>query len=567
MKGAFDRVPKPADATTSALRRMLMGAESTKGPVSSLVERLGGMKGLLGTGIIAAGLGAAAAGLSAVAVAAGAAAVAVAAYGIAAADARRSELLQLEGLSKYRHYWLEMVTGQRRAADSAGFMQTAIDQVAAKTPLARSRIAELQAELSRAGLRSGNLTAALDSLAMVESAQGQSAAQAFKTSLLSAQLYGTSIKKLSDDVKKRLGGVVRGQMLSLDVQQRKLRESVSMLFADVKIEPLLQQLSNLTSMFSESTATGRALKSLVDGLVSPLIGSLSSAGPLVKRFFQGFVIAALVTTIAVLKARNALRDMFGGSELFGQLDALKVGVSLGAFAFGTLATAVGIVVGGLALLGGMAAAAAYGIYKLAEPFIWAARKGAEFTAWIVSTDWISLGMSIPSGIAKGITSGAGAVFDAIKNLGSSAINAFQKRLEINSPSRLAAKVSLNVPRGISAGIDAGRGMVQVSAERMGAATERGMRDGMSDTSRSGGAAERAAQRPAWANLPPMPEQQLAAVPVPQPRAAAAPARAGASVTIGDIHLHGVKDADDAAQRIRQVVEEVLEGAAVQMGGA
>jgi hypothetical protein len=566
MKGAFEKLPKPADGTAGALSRMLDGVSAAKGPLGGLVDRMSNLKGMLAAGGVAGAVTMLVTGLVELAKAAVTAAVALGQFVLASADARRSQLLQLEGLSKHRNYWLEMVTGQRRAADSAKFLQSAIDDVSSSTPLARSRIAEMQSELYRSGLRAGNLKAALEGLAIVESAQGQEAAQAFKASMLGASLYGSSIKKLSDDAKKRLGGVVKAQMLSLDVQSRKLKENLALLFSGVKLEPLLQQMSDLLSMFSQSTATGRALKVLLEQLISPLIGAVSNAGPILKKFFQGMMIAALLTAIAVLKLRNSLRDAFGGSELLSNASLMNNALQAGIFLFSMLAGMVATVAIGFGVLVGAVAAAAYGIYKLAEPFIWAVQKGGELVAWLVGTDWIGLGKNVVSGIANGITSGFGLVRDAMTNLGGEIMGAFQKRLDMHSPSRLAAEVSFNVPRGVRVGLEAGRPMVRTSAERLGRATEEGMRAGTERASTRGESSARvptpqAAGAGAGAS-------SNAAVPAvsrsADPRSASPRGPTNVYITFGDINATS-GDASELTLKIRRGIEQALEGASIHAG--
>jgi hypothetical protein len=549
MKGAFDKLPKPIVASQGALNRMMLGARDAKSPMQELTEKLGGMRTLLGGGVIAVGLVAIAAGMTAVATAAGVATVALLGYAIAAADARRSDTLRLEGLSKHRNYWLEMVTGQRRAADSASFLQTTIDRVAAASPLARDRISEMTGELYRAGLRSGNLQAALEGLVIVESTQGQEAAAAFKARALGAALYGTSIKKLSDDVKARLGGIAKSQMLSLDVQQRKLRENLQLLFKDVKIEGFLKALNSLTELFSQSTASGRALKAIVDTLLSPLIGSLEFLAPLAKRFFQGFVIAALQMTIVILKVRNTLRDIFKGSKFFENMDLSKMALYAGMAAFGAVATVVLVTAAAFGTLAAMAGVVTYAIYQVGKPFAWAIAQGAKLIAWVDGVKWTALGTTITSGIAAGIRAGVGAVIDAMRNMGSDAIKAFKQKLGIKSPSRVAFAAALEVPRGARLALDAGRPQVQAAAQRMASAAEEGMR--------AGGMAPQEARRsftvPAAA---------------PAPRAATASAAAPSRVInfTGPINVQSdSKDPDVLKRSLREALSEIIEQEGVMLG--
>jgi hypothetical protein len=537
------------------LKRSKEEAEDLKKQLAPMTDLFGKWKGLVGAGGIALGLVAIAGAMVAMVAAAAAATAALLGYTIAQADARRSDLLRLEGLSKVRNYWLEMVTGQRRAADSASYLQKTIDGVASQSALSRDRVGELTTELYTAGLRGARLKQALEGMAVVEATQGREQAAMFKARALGAYIYGTSIKKLSDDVKARLGGVAKAQMLSLDVQTRKLKENVSHLFDNIKIERFLEGLSKITDLMSQNTAIGRALKTLLEVVFQPMIDGAAKAAPLVKKFFQGIIIGALYVAIAVLKIRNAIRDAFGGKEAWEGLDLGTLAMQAGMAAAIGLAVTTAVLTAALAGLVGVAAAAAYGVYTLAKPFIWVMQKGGELAAWVASTDWIALGTTITSGIAAGIKSGAIAVMSAMRNLGSEAIKAFKQKLGIASPSRVAFRTSLAIPQGIVQAQEAGRVTVKASAIKLGAATEEGMRAGQARTSTT--------------------PQRAPAAPVVSPIAApraSAPGGASSSaarppmvIQIENLTVGGGMTKAETHESLRQAVEELFEVTARVVG--
>lgn len=555
MKGAFEKIPKPAAASTGALQQLAVKADTADGPVAQLLKRLGGMKSILGAGAIAAGVVALAAALGTLTIATFAAVGALTLYAIKQADARRSDLLRLEGLSKHRNYWLEMVTGQRRAANSAEFLQSTIDRVAAASPLARDRIGELTGELYKAGLRSGTLQQGLEALAIVEATQGQEAAAAFKARMLGAQLYGTSIKKLSDDVKNRLGGIAKAQMLSLDVQQRKLKENIAQLFSGIKITPFLEGLSKVAELFSQSTATGRALKAIVEALLQPLINQAGAGAPLVKRFFQGMIIAALQLTIVVLRVRNALRDALGGSELLKKVDLTTLAIKAGMFAFTTFATAVVLTTAAVGAFVAGVVTAGVVIYNIVEPWVSAVGAmigaGVRLLNWVFSFSWQELGGFMVRGIVAGLAGGANLVANAMMSLGDTAIKAFKKRLGIASPSKAAEAEGMQFPRGVVRAQERGRAMVSASTERLGAAMQLGL-------ARGAGA----------------PAGERAAAPV-MPRTAQAPAaaRGGAGapsivlqIAQGAVQIQGGgANAKQLEAQLQDAVEELFERAANMLG--
>jgi hypothetical protein len=189
-------------------------------------------------------------------------------FGVAVADARRSELLQLEGMTKIRYGLYGMGAGYRLAADKASFLQSQIDEVSSNSAVGRDVVAGYAAQLYKTGLRAGNLQAALEGMATTAATQGEEQAQRFAGMAAGARMAGYSVKKLADDVKARLGGIAEAQMLSLTAQTMKLRESFAMLFSGLKIDKLLRGLKSITSIFQQNTIEGMALKQLLSNCFS-----------------------------------------------------------------------------------------------------------------------------------------------------------------------------------------------------------------------------------------------------------------------------------------------------------
>lgn len=83
------------------------------------------------------------------------------------------------------------------------------------------------------------------------------------------------------------------------------------------------------------------------------------------------------------------------------------------------------------------------------PEIFAAVKGAFGTI-----DWASLGKSIIDGIISGLTSAAGALWNAMKNIVRNALNAGKDEAQVGSPSRLFAnELGRWIPPGIAMGAE------------------------------------------------------------------------------------------------------------------
>lgn len=440
--GGLDRSSRSGGKMRELLEQLGKQAQGVPGPLGGVVGKLSSLRGLVAGGVIALGLMAIVGALVALAAAAVAATAALLKYGIAQADARRSELLRLEGLTKLRFLYVA-------AAGNAGEMQQAIDQVASSSAVGRGQLVKYTDQLYRMGLRGQNLTTALEGVAIKLQVQGEAAASTFAGWAAGAALTGRSVKRLTDDVKARLGGIAAKQMLALDVQTQKLRESFDMLFGGLKIEGFLKALQMVTSLFSQNTASGRALKVLVETMFQPMIDALEYVGPLAKRFFQGMVIGALVLTIGVLKVRNWFKRTFGASDTLKGLDLTTVALYAGVAAVSLLAT-------GLGLLALTFTAAAAPIVAVGAALFGLWRAGQALVKWWQGTDWGALGKSIVDGIVNGLKSGAKFVLDAVKGLGTSAWDAFRKTLGIASPSKAFAKLGLSIGQGVQVGVERGR---------------------------------------------------------------------------------------------------------------
>jgi hypothetical protein len=450
--GNFKDTGKKSVEAAKGFGSLTDAARAAPGPLSSLSGKLGSINSILAGGAMAAGLLLVAAAITAVTVAAVAGFAALARYGIGVADARRNELLQLEGLTKLRFGWFGLAGAMAPAADKASFLQSTIDGVSQSVALGRDQVAGYAEDLYRAGLRGGNLQAALKGVATTAAVQGEAAAGAFKGMAMSAALTGHSVKALADDVQARLGGIAAAQLLSLDVQSKKLHESFAMIFSGLKIDKLLEGLNSITSMFSQNAATGRALKALVDGLFGPLIDQVSGpASLLVKRFFQGMTIAALLLGITVLRLRNYFRATFGDTHILKSLDIMRVAVAAGAGVVLGFAAAVVIAGVALATFVGFVTAPIAGIVLLGV----AIYQGIKALGRFISAA-ARVGADLVEGIIGGIKSGASGVISSLENLGSDAMAAFKKKLGIASPSRVAMRAAIEVPRGMAGGIRAGK---------------------------------------------------------------------------------------------------------------
>lgn len=530
---------KNTNPPTSRFQAFAQQAQQLPGPLGELVGKFGNLKALLSGGAIALGIAAIAVALVAVTAACVAAAVALGKYGLEQANARRGELLQLEGLTKMRNWW-------GLAAGNAKEMQGAIDRVSGSTTLGRDKLVGYTNELYRMGLRGQNLSYALEAAAIKGSALGEEGAKSAMHWAAGMAIAGGSVKKLADDVKARFGGVVAAQMLDLNVQAAKLRENFALLFTGLKIDDVLTALSGVAQLFSQSTYSGQSLRAIMTELFKPLVSAIDYLGPLVKRFFQGMIISALQVGIVVLKLRNWFREAFGTDTMkaldlttsalwAGRLALLGVGAAVvltGALIAGALAAALPFIWGAVAAVGALAIEGLI----LAAPFLLGAvaigallAAGYQLYRLWKEIDWSELGTSIVDGIVNGLKSGAQWVKDAVLELGESAMKTLKATLGIASPSKEFARLGLAVPEGFEQGVRQGTPGAHQAIGELGG-----------DAAPAGG---------------------------PAPVAGGAGGRGPVSFTFGDIVLGDPKDksAADYARDFRDQLVRELESVAIQIG--
>jgi hypothetical protein len=429
MGGSLRNMRPPQQVAVVGMKELATVLQRMGGSLGGLVSKLGAVRGLLVGGAVVGGVLAIAAALALMTVAGAAAIVMLTKYAIAQADARRSEHMRLEGLTKIRHFMFGFGDGMRRAADSANFLQAQVDRVSDIAAIGRDKILGYTEQLYKMGLRGGNLQAALEGTAITAAVQGDEQASRFANWAAGANMTGQSVRRLADDVKARLGGIAARQMLTLSVQSQKMRENFARLFGDLNVEPLLKALSGVLEIFSQTTVTGRSLKAFIEGFFQPIIDSIGAVGPVVKRFFQGMLIAFLRIGIVVLQARNWFRDTFGDVSLFKGLDAgnlaLKIGIAtvfLLVGAFVALAAVVTMIAAPFLIVGGAAVAALSLIHRTVNA--------------VRELGWRGAADAIIDGFVDGIKDGVKRVINAVEEMGEAAWNAFKRKVQIGSPSKL-----------------------------------------------------------------------------------------------------------------------------------
>jgi hypothetical protein len=482
--GTFGEVARSAQPAQSALGR--------------LAAMAGGIAGLTAaiTGLVFGALAVSRAAMQAT--------IDLTRYAIVSADARRVEMLRLEGLVSLRQY-------QRAAAGSAQELISAIDRVSAASAMGRADVTSFGEQLYRAGLRGAELEAALDGVTTA-SVQGDRAALRYPGLARAIHRTGGSVRNLSEDVRRRLGGIAQRQALALDVQARHLRESFAHLFDGLRLDGFLRALREVTGLFDQNNAVGRAFAAILRSIFQPLLDGVGRAGPVMRTFFEGLTIMALRIGIGVLIARNAILRAFG-EDTVSQVDSMRVALVLGGVAAIGLATV-------LASAAISAAALAATLSVVAAPALLAARAIATITeAAEISGGWAGLGRALVDGFVGGITSRIEAARTAVRGLAASATEALRGALDIRSPSRVFAALGAQIPAGLAEGVREGSSLAADAVD--------------------------------------------AVVDVPRARGAA-----GGGPTIGELHVHvdgGGGGARDIAEGIRDELVRLLAGIGSEIG--
>lgn len=502
------------------LQEMGAAVQQVGGPVGGLVGRVQSITQALGRG---GAVGAALAFVAVLVLIAGAslaASAALSVFAIKAADAARSARLLAEAAGG--------------SAYEGGQITAVVRQLADRVPIASDKLAEMARNLELARLRGREMQATLTSMALVASAAGDGAAskiqQIAETSknarrfLLGvrnvftgeyASLAGTGVRAidiysaLAESMKisipqarqlldrgavsvqkglealeaaasKRYGSIVARQMLSLDAQSKKLKESVSALFADVKIDRFLEGLRTVTSLFDQSSSTGHQLKKVITEAFSAIADKAADVFPYVRAATLGAVYGVLLLYLWAKKISKALSEAFGGGSSMSQAEKLALAFQLGAAAVGLFA---GAILGAVLMLGALMAPLIIMTAIFVAPFVLGAVAiYAAYRAFILLRDgigsvWSALskvdlakaGSQIIDGLISGIKSKISALMATIGGVADSIKGAFTGKMQIQSPSKVFEKYGQHTAEGYVIGVEGGADDAADAIEGLGGA--------------------------------------------------------------------------------------------------
>jgi hypothetical protein len=232
----------------------------------------------------------------------------------------------------------------------------------------------------------------------------------------------------------------------------KLKENLAGLFRDVNIEPFLEALQDLLSLFDQNTATGKALKLMATEIFSGLFAAASAVMPYIKAFFQGLVIAVLRVYVALKPLVKSLFGDMGGKPnetlmaFFTKLGQVVVWVAI--FVIGMWVRMMVPIIAGAMMVASWIGAIVAAIYGFV---------GALQAQWDSLKNIFSAadGGNIVDGLVAGIQAGIGRVVAAVTSLGAAAKGALKGILGIASPSKEFAKLGGFTAEGFAEGVDDG----------------------------------------------------------------------------------------------------------------
>ena len=470
------------------------GLQSMGGPVGEIAGKFDALEGIVtgsggAMGVLAVGIGAGVAVVGLLAVAIVDLTSKFAAWVVESGNALRAQALQREA-------W----TGSATDALHLGHQ---IDALAATVPLARDKLNELAGSavkaLSGTRVSGQGIVDTFAAVSTASAAMGDEVGRRFqeiidrgkqfgRVSINPFELQGTGVsrgdvatalakqmnvsvqaattalaqgrvkvddaaKAIRTAVEARFGAVNAKKMIDLNVIIQKFKDNIQGLTAGANLEGLLKGVSKLADLFSQSTVSGAALKTLVTGIANTLGPAFEKAVPIIQKAVVKIEILALRIGIAVLETRNRIKEAFGGDmpelrnlmsrvgELTPSVRGLADEFALAAKAFGT-----GVI--------------------LAGKFAVAIERIMEAKERLGKLSWSELGKSIVEGIEHGITAAIASLKGVVGGLANAIKGAFKSALGIQSPSKVFEGYGGDTAEGYARGVEGGSSRAQGAADAM-----------------------------------------------------------------------------------------------------
>ncbi len=428
------------------------------------------------------------------------------------------------------------------AAEAARVQGEAVDALRVKsTAAAKSQqqmattLKALEGQQAAAAKATSGATAKVEAAAPATSRLATVAAvgaAAFAALGAAALAGGVAMLKFGFSVPSNIANMNR-----LALAQQRMQIGMQRLFKGLKWDAFTRGMEDVMSLFDEGTSSANGMKKLTETIFQPLLDVGAKAAPYVKEMFKGMISGALGVVIAVLRIRNEIFKAMSPEtraaikavvdSVITLENAFKLGEGAAkvlVVAAGALATAfaVGMVPIMLVVVSVQRLVGAFNWIVEAIPKAVTAISGFAKSAATAATD-------IVNGFVKGIADGASAIGKAMKDLALGALKSFKTTLGIASPSKVFALQAQYTADGYVQGIEQSAPEVNSALETM--------------------------VDPASAGV------------VPAPAApAAAPASSSRTITIQSLTIGAGPVAAQNWEDFKRAVSEVLDGAAITIGG-
>lgn len=300
--------------------------------------------------------------------------------------------------------------------------------------------------LKATGLTKGEVFSALAGQLKISTAAVQREVQLGHVSVTKGMLA------IDTALNRKFGANVAKQAIGIDRTFAKLKENFVAMFAGANIEPLLNGLNSITSLFSRDTAEGKAFGEIVSRVMNELGKTAESLTPQIKEFIVGLGADAAKPGGLAETIKGWIADAKElGSSLKSIAEAIK--------SIGSAASSV--------------SGAIQGMKDWSNNKKSAADEEANNKQFRIENELMRQGkdegQTLTAGIASGVIAGGPAAVKSITDLSHDMQTAFQTANKIHSPSRVYHEQSMQIPAGTAGGVREGTPRAVASIDAMSSA--------------------------------------------------------------------------------------------------
>lgn len=256
----------------------------------------------------------------------------------------------------------------------------------------------------------------------------------------------------------KMGDIAQKKLMTVGAQSTRLRENFAKLFEDVNTSGLARMLQSLANTLDQSSFAGSTLRSLLSKMFDEMSAAAERVAPYIQTFFEGAILMALKLYNALYPVRQAIKRLFGGDEkenvksfedtLIGMADAVGKGFTIAAVAIafmidnaGALAKVIESLISVVPVIGPAFSTAKSTIQALT----------ASMGAGNDKTQ--GSGKSVADGVAAGIRQGTPNVEAAMTEMASKGTAAFDRKMQIKSPSKVMQLRGYYIDQGVAKGVN------------------------------------------------------------------------------------------------------------------